>query len=54
MDLLTALMHEMRHQEGERDLDPAAHANELMAATLKVGVRRGPPAADVTRPGRHE
>jgi VCBS repeat-containing protein len=40
MDLLTALLHEMSHVLGLDDLDPSAHPDALMAATLAPGTRR--------------
>ncbi len=49
MDLLTALMHEMGHARGEIDVDAVSHAGELMAAKLKPGVRRSPPAVQDRR-----
>jgi hypothetical protein len=40
MDLLTVVEHELGHELGLDDLDPAAHPADLMAATLATGVRR--------------
>jgi uncharacterized protein (TIGR03118 family) len=40
MDLLSVVMHEFGHVLGREDLDPASHADDLMAATLAAGVRR--------------
>jgi hypothetical protein len=40
MDLLTVLEHELGHELGLPDLDPAAHPADLMAATLATGARR--------------
>lgn len=40
MDLLTAVMHELGHVLGWADLDPLAHGDNLMAATLAPGLRR--------------
>jgi hypothetical protein len=41
MDLLTVVMHELGHEVGLLDLDPATHPGDLMAQTLPPGVRRG-------------
>ncbi len=49
IDLLTVLMHEMGHARGEIDVDSVAHPGELMAARLKVGVRRRPPPVEGRR-----
>jgi hypothetical protein len=40
VDLLTVVMHELGHVLGLEDLDPDAHADDLMAATLAPGTRR--------------
>lgn len=40
VDLLSALSHELGHVLGLHDLEPAAHAHDLMAAELAVGMRR--------------
>ncbi|MCI0460974.1 MAG: Ig-like domain-containing protein [Gemmataceae bacterium] len=40
MDLLTVVMHELSHGLGLDDLDPGAHPDALMAATLTPGTRR--------------
>jgi len=40
MDLLTVVEHELGHQLGLDDVDPAAHPADLMASTLATGVRR--------------
>jgi len=40
MDLLTAVLHELGHVQGQSDLDSPLHADELMASALEVGVRR--------------
>jgi hypothetical protein len=40
MDLLTVVEHELGHELGLNDLDPAAHPADLMAATLPTGTRR--------------
>ncbi|HEX6984152.1 MAG TPA: Calx-beta domain-containing protein, partial [Planctomycetaceae bacterium] len=40
IDLLTVLTHELAHQLGFRDLDPATSPNSLMTATLGKSVRR--------------
>lgn len=47
MDLLTTMMHELGHVLGLEDLDPSAHAGELMAATLTAGTRRLPTTGEV-------
>ncbi|QDU24182.1 beta strand repeat-containing protein [Urbifossiella limnaea] len=48
VDLLTVVMHELGHELGLPDIDPAAHPADLMAETLAAGVRRLPaPAAAV-------
>jgi hypothetical protein len=49
MDLLTALMHEMGHTQGDVDVDAVTHAGDLMAAKLKPGVRRRPSAVERRR-----
>jgi hypothetical protein len=40
MDLLTVVEHELGHELGLSDVDPAAHPADLMAATLATGTRR--------------
>jgi hypothetical protein len=40
MDLLTVVEHELGHELGLSDVDPAAHPGDLMAATLPAGTRR--------------
>jgi murein DD-endopeptidase MepM/ murein hydrolase activator NlpD len=40
MDLLTVVEHELGHELGLNDLDPAAHPGDLMASTLPTGTRR--------------
>jgi FG-GAP-like repeat/Putative Ig domain/Bacterial Ig-like domain/FG-GAP repeat len=40
MDLLTVVEHELGHELGLSDVDPATHPSDLMAATLPVGTRR--------------
>ncbi len=40
MDLLSVVLHELGHLAGLPDLDPAAHPDDLMAATLPTGTRR--------------
>jgi len=42
MDLLTVVEHELGHELGLSDVDPASPPNDLMAATLLPGVRRQP------------
>jgi hypothetical protein len=44
VDLLTVVMHELGHELGLADVDPAAAPAALMAETLDVGVRRLPAA----------
>jgi sugar lactone lactonase YvrE len=39
MDLLTVVMHELGHELGLSDLDPATHPGDLMAEGLAPGVR---------------
>jgi hypothetical protein len=48
MDLLTVVMHEMGHELGLSDLDPASNPLDVMAATLAAGIRRTPTLADVS------
>jgi hypothetical protein len=45
VDLFTVVSHELGHLLGFDDLDSSEHANNLMAATLPVGVRRLPGVA---------
>ena len=40
MDLLTVVEHELGHELGLSDVDPATHPGDLMAATLPTGTRR--------------
>jgi hypothetical protein len=40
MDLLTVVEHELGHELGLNDLDPATHPCDIMAATLPTGTRR--------------
>jgi hypothetical protein len=40
MDLLTVVEHELGHEMGLNDLDPAANPSNLMASTLPTGIRR--------------
>ena len=47
MDLLTVVEHELGHELGLSDVDPATHPNDLMAATLAPGVRRQPTTQDL-------
>ncbi|MDB4915813.1 MAG: hypothetical protein JWM95_3457, partial [Gemmatimonadetes bacterium] len=54
MDLLTALIHELEHTLGARDLDPATARSDVMSATLPVGTRRSPRAASTSQGGSHE
>ena len=42
VDLLSVISHELGHLLGLEDLDPTAHAGELMAARLSLGTRRLP------------
>jgi Putative Ig domain len=42
MDLLTVVEHELGHELGLPDVNSATNPNDLMAATLPVGVRRQP------------
>ena len=39
MDLLTVVMHELGHELGLPDLDPATHPGDVMAEGLAPGVR---------------
>jgi hypothetical protein len=51
VDLLTVVMHELGHELGLADVDPAGAPADLMAESLGVGVRRlpaGPAAAATT------
>ena len=40
VDLLTVLTHEIAHELGFDDLDPTAHGNSLLTATLPTAARR--------------
>ena len=40
MDLLTVVEHELGHELGLSDVNPASHPQDLMASTLPTGTRR--------------
>ena len=46
MDLLSVISHELGHLLGLEDLDPTAHAGDLMAARLTAGTVRLPLGGD--------
>ncbi|MBV9122167.1 MAG: Ig-like domain repeat protein, partial [Planctomycetes bacterium] len=48
MDLLTVVLHELGHELGLPDLDPAAHPFDLMDGQLALGVRREPGYGEAT------
>ena len=37
---MTVVEHELGHELGMSDVDPASHPSDLMAATLPTGTRR--------------
>ncbi|HYH67210.1 MAG TPA: hypothetical protein VD866_21115, partial [Urbifossiella sp.] len=50
VDLLTVVMHELGHELGLDDVDPAAWPADLMAETLTAGVRRLPAGLSAVLP----
>ncbi|MBV9124366.1 MAG: hypothetical protein JO112_13485 [Planctomycetes bacterium] len=48
MDLLTVVLHELGHELGLPDLDPAAHPFDLLDGQLALGSRREPGYGEAT------